>query len=435
MADAADLTAASELPAPSARIAAQPQDAFNAFARVVADQQLGVVIEFPRRLDGERLARAVRDVIAAQPVLGCRFVVEDRDAWHEPVADAGAVEHHGAIDPFARAVIEAGQPLESDEPHLAVTLVRGRAGDALAIRIDHTAADGQGAKACVELLAAAYSDSLADDPRAAATDRGWRRLRRPAGWPRLVAAVARRRSDPPPTWGLPRAGEATGRRHHDLLTLSAEQFSAIKAWGKKRGYTVNDIVLAAFYRAMFEQLEPAGGQPMVMRVSFDQRRYLSPSDPMPAASNLSSVEPVSLGRVTGESFEATLKRVAAQMSLLKKSSPGLGGAFLLELLYRLRGYAKTGEPIIAHMERGQQAGRTYPFLSNFGALDTERLSFGDLTPSRVVVLGVAAHPPFAMLGVSSYAGDLTLSLGFAEGEIDPAIPLAMLASVQADLRV
>jgi NRPS condensation-like uncharacterized protein len=85
------------------------------------------------------------------------------------------------------------------------------------------------------------------------------------------------------------------------------------------------------------------------------------------------------------------------------------------------------------MERGQRAGRTYPFLSNFGVLDAAALGFGELQPSRVVVLPVAAHPPFAMLGVSSYSGELTLSLGFAIGEIDPAVPRALLASIDRDL--
>ena len=67
------------------------------------------------------------------------------------------------------------------------------------------------------------------------------------------------------------------------------------------------------------------------------------------------------------------------------------------------------------MERGQRAGRTYPFLSNFGVLDPERLTLGDLTPTRAVVLPVAGHPPFGMLGASSYQGELTLSMGYARG--------------------
>ena len=51
------------------------------------------------------------------------------------------------------------------------------------------------------------------------------------------------------------------------------------------------------------------------------------------------------------------------------------------------------------------------------------------------MLPIAAHPPFAMLGASSFRGELTLSFGFAEGEIDPAVPLALLETMRADLLV
>lgn len=112
---------------------------------------------------------------------------------------------------------------------------------------------------------------------------------------------------------------------------------------------------------------------------------------------------------------------------------GLGSVLLLETLYRVRGFHGTGRGVIEEMRRGQQAGRSYPFLSNFGVLSDERLRFGSLTPERAVMLPVAAHPPFAMLGVSGYGGELTLSLGFAEGEVAPSVPLALLGAIDADL--
>lgn len=419
------------MPAP-VQIPGQPQDAFNDYSRVVADQQLGVVLGFPDHLDPERLAKAVADLVASQPVLGCRFVSEGRRAWHEGVAGAGEITRIEDQDPWERAVVEAGQPLARDAAHLAVTHVVGPAADVIGLRIDHTAADGQGAKSCAELLAAAYNGALESDPRATATDRSWRRLRRAVGWPVLISA-ARHREDPRPTWGIPRAGDATGPRHHDLLTLSAEKFSALKSWGREHHYTINDAVLGALYRAMFEMLSPREGDPMVVRVSFDQRRYLDRDDPMPAACNLSSVEPVCIGRLAGERFGGTVARVASEMQRLKASAPGLGSEMLLETLYRIRGYAGTGRGMIEGMRRGQQAGRTYPFLSNFGVLNPERLSFAELVPDHAAMLPVAAHPPFLMLGVSGFAGELTLSFGFAEGEVRPGVPTELLEAIEADL--
>jgi NRPS condensation-like uncharacterized protein len=442
----------SEVFVPStSRIPAQPQDAFNDFARVVADQQLGIVLELSGALDTDRLARAVADLIDAQPVLGCCYFSEGRRAWHEPVPDA-PVQALGAIsaaDVWQAAVAAAGQPLDAEAPHLAVTHVRGEDHDAIGVRIDHTAADGQGAKACAELLAAAFSGSGGGSPSDARSaslavpggasaaalvqpDRSWRRLRRAAGLPRMIDCALSHK-ELPPTWGLPSAGNAPGRRRHHLVTLPAEEFSAKREWGKVHGFTVNDMIVAAFYRAMFSTLETPDDSPMVVRVSFDQRRYLPASDAMPSACNLSSVEPLALARTHGEAFEATVARVNAKMQRLKASSPGLGNALLLEVLFRLKGCEATRRDMVAQMERGQRAGRSYLFVSNFGVLDAERLSFGDAAPTRAVMLPVAGHPPFAMLGASSFLGELTISMGFAEAETDAAVPMRILSAMASDL--
>jgi NRPS condensation-like uncharacterized protein len=449
------------MPVPTTqRIPAEPQDAFNDFARVVGDQQLAFVLRFPGRLDEDRLAEAVATLIESQPVLGCRFVAEAAQAWHEPVASAPlkAVELVRCLgDPWPRALEAASQPLDPAGPHLSLTLVRCLDADALAVRIDHTAADGQGAKACLAALARAYATAARDGdsgaaaldatssisadagqtagapaPSAALPDRSWRRLRQAAGPRRITSAVLRRR-DPRPTWGLPALGGTPGSRVHEVATVSAEEFSAAREWGRERGFTVNDLVLAAFYRAMFGVLDAPAGVPMVVRVSFDQRRYLAPDDPMPPASNLSSVEAVELDRILGEAFEGAADRVHERMEAVKSASPGLGSAALLETMYRARGFSRLHAEQTEAMRRGQEAGRSYPFVSNFGVLDAEPLAFDGAEPVRAVMLPVAGHPPFVMLGASTYRGELSLAIGYADGEIDPSIPRGILVRMVADL--
>lgn len=417
---------------PGSRIAAQPQDIFNEHARASADQQVAFVLRFPGRIDAAELEQAVRRTIAAQPVLGSRFVMAGRRAHFEPVADAAgrAFALHDADDSWAVALDLAAFPLSpAAGPLLGVDLVRGSGADAIAVRIDHTAADGQGAKQCLYLIASAMGREPAPQPG----DRSWRRLKRRFSLARRIAAV-RARQAPRPTWGLSSAGRERGRRRFVVESMRSDEFRRARDRARESGATVNDLALAGFYRALWDALDAPPERPMAVNVSFDMRRYLGESDPMPPAANLSSTETALLTRVAGETFRDTLARATAEAARLKTGQPGLGSAFLLEYVGRLQGATGLRRTVVEPMERGRAAGISFPFLSNFGVLDPGRLVFGGVVPDRAIVLGPAGYAPFMMLGVSSYQDTLTLASGYAEGETDGALVARIVQDVAHDLR-
>jgi NRPS condensation-like uncharacterized protein len=233
-----------------------------------------------------------------------------------------------------------------------------------------------------------------------------------------------------PTWGAPSGGEPGGRVF-ELRRLAPEPFAALRAYGKRQGATVNDLVVSAVYRALFDALDAPADRPMLLNVSFDLRRYLA-APLSAAAANMSSVETLAIARVPGEPFDATLRRVSARLDELKQGTPGLRGAVLLEVVGRL-GYGATfraaGEPML----RGRDHGVSFPFVSNFGVLDPQRLRFGDLVPADVVVLPPASLPPFVMVGVSTWADRLTLAVGFPPDAMPREFVARVLDSAIADL--
>jgi NRPS condensation-like uncharacterized protein len=340
-----------------------------------------------------------------------------------------------AGDAVAAALDAAAQPLDyTGRGVFRVDLVRGADGDALALRIDHVAADGQGAKQVAQRLAAHYSQPAATalaDGAAPSPDRSARRLLRQFPLTEKVRLLQQRQAIRP-SWGLPAAGEQPGRRHHGMAVIGAADFAALRVTARGAGATVNDVLLAAFYRALFAELEPPVGRPMVLNVSFDMRRYLDPADPMPAAANLSSAETALLARVDGEGFADTLARTVAEMARLKTGHPGVGAAVQLEYASRL-GYRRVEELTVEPIRRGREHGVSFPFLSNFGVLDEQALRFAGVAPTRAVILPPVGHPPFMMLGPSSYAGELTLAIGYAEGETDPALVERILEGMRAEL--
>lgn len=385
------------------------QDVYNHLARVSADQQLALILSFSGRLDESRLRVAVAALLCEQPVLGCRFHYDGGVARFTPGEPTTRLRVRTATQAGLEAQALAAQPLDySGDGVFRVDLVRDGRCDVLVVRIDHVAADGQGAKQVVASLAACYrsADQLERPRRVELPDRSAARLlRRFAMGEKL--RLLRSRQDVRPAWGLPIAAEGIAARHHEVARVDQEQFSLLRTRAKDARVTVNDLVLAAFYRALFTELSPKVGVPMAINVSVDLRRYLDASDPMPAAANLSGTETAMLPRLAGESFAQTLERTAVEMARLKADRPGLAAAVLLEYASRV-GYSRVEKLAVAPMLRGRQHGVSFPFLSNFGVLDPEALCFGDLTPVDAVVLPPVGHPPFMMLSPSSYAGRLNL---------------------------
>jgi NRPS condensation-like uncharacterized protein len=301
--------------------------------------------------------------------------------------------------------------------------------------VDHAAADGQGAKRIVSRLAKRYSedvDAACDDASAASPNRSGVRLLRRFSVGTLYHEL-RNATPPRPTWGIPRRGDDPGRRRFEIRTVDAERFSALRAWAKQRGATVNDVALTAWYRALFAELQPAEGVPMAINVSFDMRRYLEDGCEIPAAMNLSSTETAMLALVDGEPFETTLSRVVRETARLKEGRPGLGQAVKLELAGHLLSLKRLEGTVVEPMRRGRRAGLSYPFLSNFGVIAEEDVTFGEARTTRALMLGPAGHAPFLMLGVSSYRGELSLAIGYCDGEMSGEAIGRIADSAAADL--
>lgn len=409
----------------------QPQDLFNELARYSADQQVSVVLGLDGMLDSGRLARAVSLLLADEPVLSCRVERDSRRVRFAATTRA-ALSTVSADDAWSAALDHASQPVDPyTGPLLEVVHVRGLTGDALAVKVDHAAADGQGAKRVAAALAARYAGDGAGGP-GSSRDRGaWRLLGRFTPWT-LVSEVARRQA-PMATWGLPGTGGEPGRRRHEVRYLGASDLESARRWARERGATVNDLVFCAWYRSLFATLSPKVGAPQAVNLSFDMRRYLDPVRPIPAAMNLSCIETALLSRSEGESFEGTLDRIQRETARLKQGRPGLGAAVLLEVVGRLLSLKRLEAMVVAPMVRGRAAGRSYPFLSNFGVIDEAALAFGDVRPDHCVLLGPAAHPPFMMLTAGTYRGRMALALGYCEGEMNGGLVARLADTVLAEL--
>jgi NRPS condensation-like uncharacterized protein len=193
--------------------------------------------------------------------------------------------------------------------------------------------------------------------------------------------------------------------------LPQDQVARLVAYGRKRNATLNDLLLAAFFRAMVATTGWNGRKQLRVTTTVDFRRYLAGRQ-VAAVSNLSlGIQGwPSLGTELGADFGSTLERITAITQRRKQNFVGID-ALLATLL--------TLGPLPHHWATGlmkqyiqqlNNQGNTANTFTNLGPIAAEAVTFGS-KPSLARLLPPPVYPPYFLLGVSGYEGTLTLSSG------------------------
>lgn len=406
-------------------------------ASISQHMELGCRLTFDSRLDPDVLSRAVRHSLDAEPVLGCALRTGAFKSWWERLDDLddgvpfSVVETADADRDAVRFVVE---PIGMDAPQVAVGLLRSSSTDDLCIRITHDASDGQGLKQYAYLLADIYTRLLLDPsfvpapnttPRAQAKD----------VWDQLTDEQRKQAGKAPgmtmPNWVLPRKGRSGRGRTLKELRLGPARFRAVKAYGIRRGATVNEMLLTAFFRALARAYPPPVRRPMSLPFSAEHRRYLNTPEGMPIT-NLAITIWLGVAHVEHEDFEGTLRRVVEQVSVWRETLWGVKAVVQAAGLSRI-GYTPMKAMMSAVDRMGARSGTTSPVFTNVGVLDEARLAFGDDAPVDARLGGPAAFGASFVPTISTYRDTLTVSMGYCEEDMDPATIEGVLRAMEEEL--
>lgn len=408
--------------------------------RLVTHQRIGLDMRFDGRLDADRLDRAVRLACDAQPVLGTALEPRGRHlAWVRPphLAESGYVEFHDGSSPQRMDEFQAAEVPDSG-PQVAAALFREESGDRLGLKVSHVLADGQAAKQVAYLVADLYT-RLGDPsyepepdvrPRPTARD-VWSLLT-----PDQRRSAAKATSWSMPTWVIPGTGSTGEGLTYQAATLDPEIFRVARAWGKQRGATVNDLLLTAYFRACSEEFEPPCDVPLSIMCTADHRRFLIDKD-IPVA-NLSISGSLDITRVADEPFDATLARVHERMAVWADQCYGIGPARNAERL-RVLGYGPMKRLLTLALTGGgkpkdpSKPSKSYPFFTNIGVLDEDRLDFDGMRPVSASMYGPSARGASSVAVISTYRDALTVRMGYCAGDCDPEMVRRVLARTIAEI--
>ncbi|MBI2955560.1 MAG: hypothetical protein HYY30_14690 [Chloroflexi bacterium] len=401
------------------RFPATAQDMLNYAGRQMADQQIRFVATFDRRLDSERLARAVRLTVDAEPALGSRFVDHlDQPYWErrddlDYVSLCQVVESDDAGGEFREFTQLPMDPCVGPQVQVRVFRYPGSQGDTLCIKIDHVVADWEAAKEYVYLLASTYRKLAADPQYRLLPNLGGSRgqdqvFRHFEPW--VLDNLLRRMTAIRPAWSLPPPAQDVSGCAFAVRRIDRERVDALKAYARVWQSSVSDAILAAFYRALFEVFDPAPGEAIPVQTQIDLRRYL-PSRRAEALCNLSGAIYPAIAHKTGASFTDTLAQVQTAIERLEVDNPGIGEALYLEMAFK-QGFAEVLQTLRLMMRQAATEGKFHPCLTNFGTIDRRQLSFGNTRVLDAYMVGPITYPPGFMLGVSAFSGTLTLTAGY-----------------------
>jgi NRPS condensation-like uncharacterized protein len=368
-------------------------------ARLIADQQITYVLEFSGTLEPDRLNSAFGVLVRELPILSSVVQVEGTHFRRKRTLDYGPlVMMAGEIESTAQVIERfTGTPCDPErEPPLKLLLIRAQGQDTLCFKAGHVLTDAAGLKVLLYGFADAYATGKITSP--INPDRGVGQVfRKFSPIALLRAATKANLPRPGPT---PIAGPFdAGPTFIEHVRLEPGEFERVHAAAKRWGATLNDILLAAVYRVVWQRLEQNQEILYPVMVPVDMRRYL-PANQQGIVANLSSAVYPRLAAIPQESFSDTLARVTTCMDAFKRADPGLAAMLLMAV-----GAMQGGRMMLDRYRLAATRGSRFINLTNFGVIDGARCDF-QVPLIQAHGVGPIQYAPGILLAMSTYRNTL-----------------------------
>lgn len=365
-------------------------------ARLLADQQITYVLDFPTLLEMDRLQKALELLFTAYPLLSCTvsqegtsyYWVSDQNAKPEILEESTTDNTNGKMEAFISAPCEP----EKQTP-LKILVLHTPTGDRLVIKIDHVLTDASGLKNLMYLLAEGYNQGKINAPINFNRELS-QVFNRVSPFSLIKASIKADMPRPISLMGNCESNRETNFLEHVFLDPS--QLEKIKQKAKQNNATINDLILTAVFKTVFDSVETVGEKHFPVMVPVDLRRYL-PKEKQNVIGNLSSAVYPCLEKIAGESGNDLLLRVQKTMNAFKSTNPGLGAAFLMSL-----GAMSGGKKLLENYSRAAAHKSGFVNETNFGIIDDKRCRFGEVYPRQVYGVGPIQYAPGMLIAISTY---------------------------------
>jgi len=405
------------------RIRASANDNLNYFLRSGTDQQINFIFHLNGFVDANRLKRAVRLTMDAEPVLGCKYIANRKRSYWERSDNLESLEYFTFIKSenpevdIRKIVLYQIDP--SIESIIQIKLIRTKEKDILYIKSDHSVMDGGGFYDYLTLLCDTYNKLIEDpnyqvEPNVLAT-RELNQVFKHYKFRKKMRSLLREKGYMP-TWSFPSIGTGRKKKTFILRQIDPDRFERIKEYGKERNATLNDMFLTAAFRSLFELNKPIKNKAMTIAVPTDLR-VLMPTKKAETIANLVSATFVSLKYNPEATFDEMLIDINKQMNMKKDIHLGMGQTYMINNLFKLR-YAWV-RWLASRIYKGlYRRGKMHPIITNVGRIDSQKRYFGEVDVEDGYIITPINWAPSFSMGISSYNKRISFSIAFCEDSYD-----------------
>jgi NRPS condensation-like uncharacterized protein len=400
------------------KIKTSPSDTLNYLLRHGTDQQVNYVFHLDGYVNEEIMKQAVRLSIDAEPVLGCKLILNKKRTYWERRDNIDQLDYFRIIqsenpeEDVKKFVLTQIDPTK--ESVLKIRVFRAKS-DVLVIKSDHSVMDGGGFYYYLTLLCSIYNNLIENQnyqiEQNHNTKRDMRQLLRHYGFITKVKSLVLDKGHSP-TWSFPNIGKGKTKKNFVLKKIDRCQFESIKNYGKKHGASINDMFVTATFRALFSMKNPSKDKAMTIAIPTDLR-VLMPDKKIDTIANLVSATFVNLKNDPEQSFDDMLIKINKQMKKKREIHLGLGQMFAINNIFRLR-YSIVERLTKLYYNRLYKKGKSHPIVTNVGRIDTQKRNFGNINVKDAYIVTPINWAPSFSMGISSYNKQITLSIGFCE---------------------
>ena len=400
-------------------------DKIQYFFQEYNDHQVRAVIYFEGLTNRVLIEKALHCSIDIVPILRCRFVLDKVQPFWEQADESCLynlfsfleIEDTDTEDEIQRFI--TGKTDEKTGPQIMARIIRASGKDILCIVMNHKVCDGAGFKEYLYLLGEIYTrlqDGTYKDFRYHNGNRSEQQIYGNFTFTKKLKAffLPRESVKKKNTVCFPLGSKRVGQTPFILrYKLSPERFERLKKYGKSHTVTINDIVLAAYFRALNRMLCKEQSEALTIPCMVDLRRYLH-GKKADGICNLTAMISCRIGTTDGEGFDETVSRVSTAMNRRKSDYPGLNGLSTLKILYALP--FRQAYQILKKKYANPMIGMT-----NIGIINPDKLIYGKEQIKDAYVAASVKYPPYFQLGLTTYNNSITFTVNEYCLESDKAI--------------
>ena len=449
------------------RINAPLLDSVNVWFEKIYEPTMYYMLGYGGRLDEKLLEKAVLLTIEADPYLSSRYLETEDEAFWEKMPKS-SFKPYFTLQKYPKDISEIFEnpPAPVDvrsAPQIRLDLYRdetGNRGDILVFALHHGFADAHGNISVASAVMNTYI-RLAEDPGYVPKYKG--------RYPRDTKTIPERFTPEQreeaaklteisfePNWSFVCGDVSRGKifdytgeyprggKRFSVRTISPENFRKIKAFGKRNGATINDLMVGAFLLSLLKSCGCVSDEksPKCVLTAGDIRRYYGfdiDDNPM----NMSVAFTVTAPCDENTPLKAILPKISETVRRHKNGIMGLGFICGVEKI-RESGLKALRDFYTFHMDEGLSKCTSNPVFSNIGILDTRSydtvpgcLPCGK-SPTGIkleyaLFMPVISHAPGFSVIVSTYGEQMTLVSGYEDANTDRGRVEALLADMEERL--